>query len=141
MKDQIAEAMKAAMKAGDKVRTSVLRMILSDIKNAELAGHEAMDAVVAFGRRIEKSIEEYRRLGKDDEVAKLEAEHAIAAEFLPARLSDAELEKAVDQAIADENLASMKDFGRGMKAVMGALGAQADGKRVQAILKQKLVGR
>ena len=56
MKEQVADAMKAAMKAGDKVRTSVLRMILSDIRNAELAGQETMDAVVAFGRRIEKSI-------------------------------------------------------------------------------------
>ena len=138
MKEQVADAMKAAMKAGDKVRTSVLRMLLADIKNAELAGQEAMDAVVAFGRRIEKSIEEYRRLGKDDEVAKLEAEHAVASEFLPAKLSEADLEAAVDKAIADENLASMKDFGRGMKAVMGALGPAADGKRVQAILKAKL---
>ena len=64
MKDEITEAMKAAMKAGDKVRLSVLRMILAEIRNAELAGQEATGAVVAFGRRIEKSIDEYRRLGK-----------------------------------------------------------------------------
>ena len=140
MKERIQEAMKAAMKAGDKVRTSVLRMILADIQSAELAGKEIMDGLVAFARRLEKSIEEYARLGKADEVAKLEGERAIAAEFLPAKPSEADVEKAVDAAIAAEGLASMKDFGRGMKAVMAALGAQADGKTVSAMLKKKLGG-
>lgn len=140
MKELIQEAMKAALKAGDKVRLSVLRMILADIKNAELAGKEVMDAVVGFAKRLEKSIDEYRKLGKEEEVRKLEVELKVAAEFLPKKLSPEELEKAVDEAIAAEGLTTMKDFGRGMKAVMSKYGAQVDGKAVQEALKKKLSG-
>ena len=82
MKAKIQEAMKAAMKAGDKVRTGVLRMILADIQAAELAGREVMDGLMAFAKRAEKSIEEYTRLGKHDEVAKLKQEQAIVGEQL-----------------------------------------------------------
>ena len=140
MKQKIHEAMKAAMKAGDKTRTSVLRMILADIQSAELAGREIMDGLVAFARRAEKSIDEYTRLGKPDEVVKLRQEHAIISEFLPQKLCDEDLEKTVTDVVAKEGLAGMKDFGRGMKAVMAACGPQADGKKVQAILKEKLGG-
>ena len=140
MKEKIQESMKAAMKAGDKTRTGVLRMILADIQSAELAGREIMDGLVAFARRAEKSIEEYTRLGKHDEVAKLKQEHAIVSEFLPQKLSDEALEKVVAEVVAAEGLTGMKDFGRGMKAAMAACGPQADGKKVQAILKQKLGG-
>jgi uncharacterized protein len=138
MKEEIQDAMRTAMKAGDKFRTGVLRMILADIQSAELAGHEIVDAVVAFAKRIEKSIDEYRRLGREDEVGKLEQERAVVGEFLPEKLSDEALEKAVEHVINEEGLTSMKDFGRGMKAVMSRYGAQADGKAVQAILKREL---
>ena len=140
LKQQIQEGMKAAMKAGDKLRTSVLRMVIADIQNAELAGLEIMDAVVGYARRLEKSIEEYRRLGKEQEAAQLEAERKIVSEFLPRKLSGEELAAAVDKAIAEEKLTSMKDFGRGMKKVMGDLGPQADGRTVQELLKKKLGG-
>jgi uncharacterized protein len=138
MKEEIQDAMRTAMKAGDKFRTGVLRMILADIQSAELAGHEIVDAVVAFAKRIEKSIDEYRRLGREDEVGKLEQERAVVGEFLPEKLSAEALEKAVEHVINEEGLTSMKDFGRGMKAVMSRYGAQADGKAVQAILKREL---
>jgi len=140
MKAKIQEAMKAAMKAGDKVRTGVLRMILADIQAAELAGREVMDGLTAFAKRVEKSIEEYTRLGKHDEVAKLKQEQAIVGEFLPQKMSDEELERIVSEVVAKEGLSGPKDLGRGMKAAMAACGARADGKRVQAILKQKLGG-
>lgn len=138
MKEEIQQAMRTAMKAGDKFRTGVLRMILADIQSAELAGHEIVDAVVAFAKRIEKSIDEYQRLGREDEVGKLRKERAVVGEFLPEKLSDEALEKAVEHVISAEGLTSMKDFGRGMKAVMSRYGAQADGKTVQAILKREL---
>ena len=138
MKEKIQEAMRTAMKAGDKARVSVLRMILADIQSAELAGKEIMDGLVTFARRAEKSIEEYTRLGKHDEVAKLKMEHQVVSEFLPQKLSDEALEKAVQEIINSEGLTSMTDFGRGMKAVLTAYGPQADSKKVMAILKRKL---
>ena len=140
MKDKVQEALKTAMKAGDKVRVSVLRMVLADIKNAELAGQMALDGAVAYARRLEKAVEEYRRLGKHDEAARIEGEHKIVSEFLPARPGEADIQAAIDRLAAQENLASMKDFGRGMKLVLAALGPQADGKKVQELLKKKLGG-
>jgi uncharacterized protein YqeY len=138
MKEDIQKAMKAAMKAGDKVRTSILRMILADIQSAELAGQQMADGLTGFAKRVEKSIEEYQRLGKEEEVAKLRKEREVVGEFLPEKLSDEALDAAVDEVINTEGLTSMKDFGRGMKAVMSAYGVQADGKKVSELLKRKL---
>ena len=138
MKEKIQEAMKAAMKAGQKQRVSVLRMLIAEINNACLAGKEAAGAVVAYGRRLEKSIAEYDKLGKADQVEQLKAEHAVVSEYLPQKLSDEELQALVDKAVAEEGLESMKDVGRGMKAIMSTHGPQVDGQKVMALLKQKL---
>jgi hypothetical protein len=140
MKEKIQEALKTALKAGDKLRVSVLRMLIADIQNAELAGQEALDGIVGYGRRLEKSIEEYRRLGKHDEAARIAAEHKIVSEFLPAKPTEADVQATIDRIAAQENLVSMKDFGRGMKLVLAALGPQADGRKVQELLKKKLAG-
>ncbi|MBN2584049.1 MAG: GatB/YqeY domain-containing protein [Planctomycetes bacterium] len=138
MKQQIQDAMRAAMKAGDKVRVSALRMLMADIMNAELAGQQVMDAIVGYGKRLEKSIAEYARLGQHERVEQLKAEHAVVSEFMPRKLSDEELEALVDRTIAEENLQSAKDMGRGMKAIMSAHGSQVEGQKVQQLLKQKL---
>jgi hypothetical protein len=140
VKEQIHDAMKTAMKAGDKVRTSVLRMLLSDIQYTELAGQEALDGVVAYAKKLEKSIEEFRRVGRHEEVARIEAEHRIVAEFLPQKLSEAQMETLVDQAIVSEKIASMKDAGRAMKKIMGEHGKEVDGRKIQEMLKKKLGG-
>ena len=140
MRAKIQEAMKAALKAGDKARVSVLRMVMAEMQNAELAGKEALEGAVSYARRLEKSVEEYRRLGKAEEVARLEAEQKVVSEYLPAKPTEAEVEAVVDRVAAEEKLATMKDFGRGMKLVLAALGPQADGRKVQEALKKKLGG-
>lgn len=126
------------MKAGRKQRVGVLRMLIAEINNACLAGREAAGAVAAYGRRLEKSIAEYDKLGKADQVEQLKAEHAVVSEFLSQKLSDEETEALVDKTIAEEHLESAKDIGRGMKAIMSTHGPQVDGQKVMELLKQKL---
>jgi len=138
MKEKIQEAMRAAMKAGQKQRVGVLRMLIAEINNACLAGREAAGAVAAYGRRLEKSIAEYDKLGQADRVEQLKAEHAVVSEYLPQRLSDEETETLVEKTIAQEGLESVKDVGRGMKAIMSTHGPRVDGQKVMELLKQKL---
>lgn len=139
-KQDIQQKMNEALKAGRKQRVAVLRMLLSEMNNAQLAGADPAEAVAAYGRRLEKSIAEYRDLGCEAEAERIEQELAVVAEFMPRRLSDEETEALVDRVIAEEGLASMKDIGRGMKAVMSAHGQQVDGRTVQELFKKKLGG-
>ena len=138
MKERIQEAMKAAMKAGQKQRVGVLRMLIAEINNAELAGNDPAAAVAAYGKRLGKSIAEYDKLGEADRVEQLKAEYAVVSEYLPQKLSDEQLQALVERTIAEEHLESAKDMGRGMKAIMSTHGPQVDGQKVMELLKQKL---
>src|SRR5688572_18431002 len=96
---RLQEDMKAAMKSGQKDRLSVIRMLISDVKNIDLnpARPTAEEAVAAYAKRLRKSVEEYERLGKADEAAKLRLEAAVAEEYLPKKASAADTEKLVDE--------------------------------------------
>jgi len=138
MKEQIQQEVKSAMKSGDKTRVSVLRMLLSDIQYAELAGQEALDGILAYAKKLEKSIDEFQRVGRTEEAERIRAEHKIVSEFLPQKMTEAEMEALVDQTIASEKLTTMKDAGRGMKKIMSEHGATVDGRKIQELFKKKL---
>src|SRR6476620_2126531 len=89
---RLQEDMKAAMKSGQKDRLSVIRMLLSDVKNIDLMPGKptAEQAVAAYGKKLRKSVEEYEKLGKPDEVAKLRFEIAVVDEYLPKKASPEE---------------------------------------------------
>src|SRR5205823_937989 len=89
LQTKLQDDMKVAMKAGQKERLGVIRMLLSDVKNVDLASKPttAEQAVEAYAKKLRKSVEEYERLGKPDEVAKLKAEMAIVDEYLPKKAS------------------------------------------------------
>src|SRR5436305_1185529 len=99
---RLQDDMKAAMKAGDKDRLGVIRMLLSDVKNIDLAPKPttAEDAVAAYAKKLRKSQEEYRKLGKAAEADKLQAEIAVVEEYLPKKASREETEKLVDAFLA-----------------------------------------
>ena len=77
--------MKTALKAGQKERLSVIRMLLSDVKNVDLALKPTtpLEAVASYGKKLRKSLEEFEKLGKADEVAKLKFEISVVDEYLP----------------------------------------------------------
>src|SRR6266403_1006729 len=98
LQTRLQEDMKTALKAGQKDRLGVIRMLLSDVKNIDLMPNKptAEQAVEAYARKLRKGAEEYEKLGKPDEVAKFRAEIAIVEEYLPKKASTADTEKLVD---------------------------------------------
>jgi hypothetical protein len=135
MKERITKEIKDAMKSGDKLRVSVLRMVLADIINVEKSGKDFkhIDIIRGYAKKLKKTIEEYERLHIQDKIASYNEELKIVEEFLPKQMSDEELEKVVTELIESE---MPKDIGSAMKIVMGKYKDIADGKKVQALVKE-----
>jgi uncharacterized protein YqeY len=127
------------MKAGEKDRVGALRFLLSELQKAAKEGQA--DEVVVLRRerkRREDSATQYRDAGRADLAEPEEREAAIIDSYLPAELSDEELEALVAEAITASGAASPKDMGAVMKAVMPAVGGRADGKRVSTKVRERL---
>lgn len=135
MKEEITKAVKDAMKSGDKQRVSVLRMLLADIINVEKSGKDFkhIDVVRGYAKKLKKTIEEYERLNIQDKIVSCNEELKIVEEFLPKQMSDEDLKKVVTELIESEK---PKDIGSAMKIVMGKYKDIADGKKVQALVKE-----
>jgi len=134
--------MKIAMKAGQKERLSVIRMLISDVKNVDLAPKPTTpeQAVEAYAKKLRKSVEEYERLAKPDEVAKLKAEIAVVEEYLPKKASADETARLVDAFLA-QNTFTEKQVGQAMGMFMKAHGPQVDPAQANALIRQKLAGK
>src|SRR6476620_5186273 len=102
---KLQEDMKAAMKSGQKERLGVIRMLLSDVKNIDLAPKKITEeeAVAAYAKKLRKSVEEYEKLGKTAEVAQLKSEIAIVDEYLSFFTDPAATEKLVEAFLAQNN--------------------------------------
>jgi uncharacterized protein YqeY len=136
---RLTEDMKAALKAGQKDRLSVIRMLLSDVKNIDLDPKKptAEQAVEAYAKKLRKSREEYEKIGKTDQVAQLSAELAVVEEYLPKKASREETEKLVDAFLA-ANAFTAQQFGQAMGAFRKQHGADVDPAMVNQFLKAKL---
>lgn len=135
MKERIADEVKRAMKSGDKLRVSVLRMLQADIINVEKSGKEfkQIDVIRGYAKKLRKAIEEYERLDLQGKIMSFSEELKIVEEFLPKQMSDEELKKVVIELLDSEKPAEM---GMAMKLVMGKYKEVADGKKVQALVKE-----
>jgi uncharacterized protein YqeY len=140
---QVAERIRAdvtaAMKAGDKDRVTALRLVLSELQKDAKEGAGDEQAVLRRERKRRRESETaYREAGRED-LATAEAYEAETIEaYMPAELSDGELDALVTAAVAETGAASPKDMGRVMKQVMAAAGGRADGKRVSSKVKEAL---
>ena len=143
---ELSERLKAdtgvAMKAGDKERVGALRMLSAAVLQAQkdAKGGDA-DGVAVLQRERKRrleSAETYRDAGRDDLAAAEEREAALIEEYLPAQLSDEELHALVGDAVAELGASSPKEMGKVMAAVMPKVEGRADGKRVSAVVKEKL---
>jgi uncharacterized protein len=144
LKEQITEDMKNAMRAGEKARLATIRMILAAIKQREvderiqLDDSQVLAALEKMIKQRKEAITQFESGGRADLVAKESAEIVILQAYLPAQLSDAELDSLIAAAIASTGAASIKDMGK----VMGVVKAQAQGKadmgKVSARIKAKL---
>jgi len=146
--DQIQSDLTGAMKARDSKRTATLRMVLAAIKNQRVAAGQSGDLSDAqtlelLAREAKKRAEAataFRDAGREELADKEEAELAILRTYLPAQLSEAELRTLVDEAIAETGAAEPGDLGRVMSAVMPKTKGRADGKQVNAIVRERLGG-
>ncbi len=138
MKERITKEIKDAMKAGDKQRLSVLRMLLADIINVEKSSKDFkhIDIIRGYAKKLKKTIDEYERLHLQDKIVAYNEELKIVEEFLPKQMSGEELEKVVTELIESEK---PKDIGSAMKIVMGKYKDIADGKKVQALVKELFI--
>jgi hypothetical protein len=145
--EQITHDLTAAMKAQQALRTSVLRMAKSALKNREIDKHAPLDDAEAAKvlhtliKQREDSAEQFRQAGRGELADKEEAEITVLRAYLPQGASEAEIEAAVAQAVADTGASSPKDMGKAMKAALAALqaaGKPADGKKVSDAVRRRL---
>ena len=140
--EQVKADTAAAMKAGERERVSALRLVTSELQKAHKEGsaNEADELAVLQRerkRRLEAA-EAYREAGRDDLAEGEEREAAIIEAYLPQQLSDEELHAIVGDAVAETGASSPKEMGRVMSLVMPKVQGRADGKRVSALVKEKL---
>ena len=140
---QIAERIKSdvgsAMKAGDRDRVGALRLVLSELQKAEKEGGADEQAVLRRERKRRREAEgAYREAGRDDLAEQEAFEAGIIETYLPAELSDDELDALVRAAVAETGAESQRDMGRAIKHVMAAAGGRADGGRVSAKVREAL---
>ncbi len=139
---RLQEDMKTALKAGQKDRLSVIRMLLSDVKNIDLAPKPttAEEAVASYGKKLRKSVEEFEKLGKADEVTKLKYEISVVEEYLPKKASTDQTEQLVKDFLA-KNTFTEKQFGQAMGAFMKAHGSNVDPSVANQLLRKGLAGK
>jgi uncharacterized protein YqeY len=139
LQTRLTDDMKAALKSGQKDRLQVIRMLLSDVKNIDLMPNKptAEQVVEAYGKKLRKSVEEYEKLNKPDEVAKLKSEIAVVDEYLPKKASPEETARLVDAFLA-ANAFTAKDMGKAMGAFLKQHGGQVDGGVANKLMKERL---
>ena len=142
LQTRLQDDMKAALKAGQKDRLQVIRMLLSDVKTVDLMpGKPTPQAVVeAYAKKLRKSVEEYAKLGKPDTVAQLRAEIAVVEEYLPKRASAEETDKLVEAFLAGKPFTE-KQAGQATGAFMKAHGTAVDSAFASAAVRRQLAGR
>jgi uncharacterized protein YqeY len=137
--DTVKQDLTAAMKAGEKDRVGALRLVLSELQKAAKEGGDDEVAVLRRERkRRQESARAFREAGRDELATGEEAEAAIIEAYLPAELSDDELQGIVAGAVAETGATSPKDMGQVMKAAMATIAGRADGKRVSALVQAAL---
>lgn len=141
---EIESAVRAALKAGEKLRLATLRMLLTDIKNRRIELGRDIDQaeLVALARkgikRRHDAAEGFRKGGREESAAKEEAEAAILAELLPPALDEDTLRDAIREYVAAEGLQGPKGMGVVMKAMKERYAAQADGATLSRIAREVL---
>jgi uncharacterized protein len=138
--DQVKSDTAAAMKAGDKERVQALRLITNELQKAAKEASNGDETAVLQRerkRRLEAA-EAYADAGRDDLAEGERREAEIIEQYMPEQLSDEELEAIVGDAVAESGAASPKEMGKVMSLVMPKVQGRADGKRVSAVVREKL---
>ena len=145
LKERITGDMTAAMKDRSAARLSTLRMVKAAVQNreiekgGELTDEELTKALQSLVKQRRDSVEQYEKAGRSELAEKERAEIAVIEEYLPRAASAEEIERAVEEALAETGASSMKEMGAVMKAAQARLaGRNADGRAVSEAVKRKL---
>jgi len=144
LKDSIQEALKRALKQQQKVEVTTLRLLLSEIRNAEIAqqkpadDNKVLDVIAKEVKRRRESIEAFEKGNRSDLVAQEEAELAVLLSYLPKQMNRADIAAAARQAIEAVGAKGPGDKGKVMSQLMPQLKGKADGKEVSEIVSELL---
>ncbi|HYX62761.1 MAG TPA: GatB/YqeY domain-containing protein [Burkholderiales bacterium] len=146
LKQQIQDDMKAAMRAKDAARLSAIRLLLAAVKQREVDERIELDdaAVVSVVEKMLKqrreSIAQFEKAARHDLAEAEKAEVQVLSAYLPAQLSDADLQREIDAAISQSGASSAKDMGKVMATLKSRLAGKADMGKVSSLVKSKLSG-
>ena len=144
LKQKISDDLKQAMKDGDTVKRSVLRMLMASVKNAEIAKQSDLDNSDILGiiakevKQHQESITSFKEGNRPDLVEKEEAEMAILQDYLPEQMSRDDIIAEVRQVIADIGAQGPGDKGKVMQQLMPKMKGRADGKEINEIVTELL---
>lgn len=142
--DRLHSDMVAAMKAREKERLSVLRMLLAAVKDAriekraDLDDDEVLKLLMSYAKKREEARHEAEKQGREDLAAKESFELEVVQGYLPRQLDEGELQELVEAVVAETGASSMKDMGRVMKLCQERAAGRADGSRISALVKSRL---
>jgi uncharacterized protein YqeY len=148
LKEQLSNDLKDAMRAGDEVRKSTLRMLMSAINTAEVAGSErhelsddqVMQVIVKQVKQRKESIEEFGKAGRQDLVDKEAAEMKVLEAYMPPQMGRDEIVAEAQAVIAEVGAKAPSDKGKVMSVLMKRLAGKADGKEINAVVTDLLSG-
>ena len=141
---RIESELKEAMRARDQERTDALRLTLASLRTAEkelarpLKEDEELQVLQRERKRRTEAAEAFREGGRAEQADKEERELEVIQEFMPEPVSDEELERIIDDAIAETGATSLRDLGRVMADVMPQVAGRADGSTVSQLVREKL---
>jgi hypothetical protein len=141
---RLEDELRQAMLARENDRRDALRLILSSLRSAEkdlqrpLSDDEELQVLQRERKRRIEAAEAFRDAGRDEQAEKEDGELEVLEEFMPEPLSEEDLERIVDDAIAENGATSMRDMGRVMADVMPQIAGRADGSAVSQLVREKL---
>ncbi len=144
VQEKLRDDLKQAMKRGDKLRRSVIRLVLAGVKNAEIAQRSPLDDSGVLGviakdvRQHRESIDAFTLGNRPDLVSQEEAELAVLLEYLPQQMSREEIMSAARQVIEEVEAGGMKDKGKVMQKLIAQLKGRADGRDINAVVLELL---
>jgi uncharacterized protein len=146
LKQRVSQEMKESLKAGEKVRLSALRLLLAAVKNREVelrrevSDDEFLEVVAREVKRRKEAAEAYQKGNRQDLVDREREEQAILEAYLPAGLSDPEVEALIDEAISATGASEPGELGKVMAHVMAKAKGRVDGGKVNALVRSRLGG-
>lgn len=145
LKEQLAQDLKSSMKNRETIRKNTVQMIRTAIlqiekdKKVTLEDEDILDVIAKQLKQRRDVLPEYEKSGREDLISQLKEEMDVLMGYLPKQLTDEELRPIVEAAVKETGAASMRDMGKVMAAVMPQIKGRADGKAVNAIVKD-LIG-